>query len=323
MPSRSDGPGVQRQAQADRDACDRLLKAIFDRGLGQRQIARVTGIPLSTVQRALQRVIYPYRQDRPIEDAPTWKKRRAKLESLALDQLQPTREHTALESRVAPRKSRVTLALPGHASEGGDSRAGALATESERKRAIFLAEVATHPSFNAAAVIAEFGGASGELELKALTLRLSDSVDAVWANDMRGPEAMLYSEAHALQAIFVDLSRRATKQSHMGNYESFMRMALKAQSQCRATLETLANIKNPPVVFARQANIAQGPQQVNNAMMPAGEPRARGKSKPSKTNYQGARNELLPDARTPGAAIGSDPAMAPLGTLNGAEVRRG
>ena len=45
---------VQLQAQADRDACDRLLKAIFDRGLGQRQIARVTGIPLSTVQRVAE-----------------------------------------------------------------------------------------------------------------------------------------------------------------------------------------------------------------------------------------------------------------------------
>lgn len=72
-PSCSNAAGVtirpeQRQAQADRDACDRLLKAIFDRSLGQRQRARVTGIPLSTVQRALQRVIYPYRQDRPIED---------------------------------------------------------------------------------------------------------------------------------------------------------------------------------------------------------------------------------------------------------------
>ena len=101
---------VQRQAQADRDACDRLLKAIFDRGLGQRQIARVTGIPLSTVQRALQRVIYPYRQDRPIEDAPTWKKRRAKLERVAIDQLQPTRDFTAgTQGRIAPRKSRVTL----------------------------------------------------------------------------------------------------------------------------------------------------------------------------------------------------------------------
>jgi hypothetical protein len=55
MPSRSKAAGVtirpeQPQAQADRDACDRLLKAIFDRGLGQRQIARVTGIPLSTCQ---------------------------------------------------------------------------------------------------------------------------------------------------------------------------------------------------------------------------------------------------------------------------------
>jgi hypothetical protein len=135
----------QRQAQADRDACDRLLKAIFDRGLGQRQIARVTGIPLSTVQRALQRVIYPYRQDRPIassQDAPTWKKRRAKLESLAIDQLQPTRGSTAgaqgqaPKSRIAGRKSRITLeqregdpavespALPVHADRtspgGGD-----------------------------------------------------------------------------------------------------------------------------------------------------------------------------------------------------------
>jgi hypothetical protein len=100
---------VQRQAQADREACDRLLKSIFDRGLGQRQIARVTGIPLSTVQRALQRVIYPYRQDRRIENAPTWKKRRAKLESLAIDQLQPARDPTAgTQGRIAPRKSRVT-----------------------------------------------------------------------------------------------------------------------------------------------------------------------------------------------------------------------
>lgn len=39
----------------------------------------------------------------------------------------------------------------------------------------------------------------------------------------------------------------------------------KCSTQCRATLETLAEIKNPrPVVFVRQANIANGPQQVNN-----------------------------------------------------------
>jgi hypothetical protein len=42
-------------------------------------------------------------------------------------------------------------------------------------------------------------------------------------------------------------------------------MALKAQNQCRMSLETLATIKKPPVVFARQANINNGgQQQVNN-----------------------------------------------------------
>jgi hypothetical protein len=43
-----------------------------------------------------------------------------------------------------------------------------------------------------------------------------------------------------------------------------MRLALKAQGQCRATLETLAVLKNPPTVFAKQANIAAGAQQVTN-----------------------------------------------------------
>ena len=53
---------------------------------------------------------------------------------------------------------------------------------------------------------------------------------------------------------------------YVDHLDRYMRLALKAQGQCRATLETLATIKNPPVVFARQANIAQGPQQVNNVV---------------------------------------------------------
>ena len=73
---------------------------------------------------------------------------------------------------------------------------------------------------------------------------------------------MLYCQAQALQAIFV--SDSGADQEWFSNSEAYMRMALKAQSQCRATVETLATIKNPPVVFARQANIAQGPQQVND-----------------------------------------------------------
>ena len=59
-------------------------------------------------------------------------------------------------------------------------------------------------------------------------------------------------------------------------FEVNMRIALRAQSQCRAALETLAAIKNPSsVAFVRQANIAHGPQQVNNGPGPGGPSRAR------------------------------------------------
>jgi hypothetical protein len=134
------------------------------------------------------------------------------------------------------------------------------------------AKLAMDPSVNAALVIEKFGDHFGDQDLAALTLELSDS-----KNDLRGCEAMLYSQALALQAIFVNAAIRVTEQEWFSNCEAYMRIALKAQSQCRATVETLATIKNPAVVFARQANIAQGPQQVNNGMMRAGGRRAGGK----------------------------------------------
>jgi hypothetical protein len=352
MPSRSEAAGVtirpeaawmtvQRQAQVDRDACDRLLKAIFDRGLGQRQIAHVTGIPLSTVQRALQRVIYSYRRDRRIasQDAPTRKKRRAKLESLAIDQLQPTRGPTAgtqgqaPKSRIAPRKSRVTLAqdegdpageapaLQGHASERCSpvAPAGAVAkaepTERRLKEARGTAKLAIPPSANAAMVLEEFGERFGDLDVGALAAHLKDGLNDIRKNDLGGCEAMLYCQAHALQAIFVSSAHRATlSEEWFPNYEVHMRLALKAQSQCRATLETLATIKNPQwVAFVQQANIAHGPQQVNNGMMPAGKPRAgTGKPKSCITNYWKKSHERL-DTGTTGAAVGADTHLAAVG----------
>ena len=53
--------------------------------------------------------------------------------------------------------------------------------------------------------------------------------------------------------------------------EIYLRLALKAQAQCRTTVETLVEMKNPrPVAFVSQANISNGPQQVNNATPLAG-----------------------------------------------------
>ncbi|MFI3222522.1 MAG: hypothetical protein QX191_05740 [Methylococcaceae bacterium] len=68
----------------------------------------------------------------------------------------------------------------------------------------------------------------------------------------------------------------------MPRHESYMRLAFKAQAQCRTTLEALATIKNPPIIFAKQANITNGHQQINNGI-----------SAPRTENNQNQPNELL------------------------------
>ncbi len=55
---------------------------------------------------------------------------------------------------------------------------------------------------------------------------------------------------------------------YLGAMESHRRLALKAQAQCRATIETLADMKNPLVVIARKANIANKPQHVKRLAAP-------------------------------------------------------
>ena len=94
------------------------------------------------------------------------------------------------------------------------------------------------------------------------------------------------NQATALQSLFSRLAARAIGWDELEPFEAYMRMALRAQAQCRATLETLAAIKNPPVVFAQAGERRRhGPQQINNGM--ATQPRAREKTKIRRTNYQG------------------------------------
>lgn len=157
------------------------------------------------------------------------------------------------------------------------------------------------------------------LDPTALADELSAQISAVTKGDLQRAEAMLIAQAHTLEALFYELARRAGL--NMGEYlqaaETYMRLALKAQSQCRATLETLAAIKNPAAVaFVRQANIAHGPQQVNNAAPPtAAATRAR--------ESEIAPNELLEltdgkrlDLGATAPAVGTDSHLEALGTID-------
>lgn len=111
---------------------------------------------------------------------------------------------------------------------------------------------------------------------------LVKQIDDVHNGSMERAEAMLLTQAHTLDALFNSLAAKAHEQARLPHHESFLRLALKAQSQCRATLEALANIKNPPVIYAKQANISNGHQQINNMS-----------ATHSEKNYENQQNELL------------------------------
>jgi hypothetical protein len=89
-------------------------------------------------------------------------------------------------------------------------------------------------------------------------------------------------------------------------------MAMKAQSQCRATLQTLGELKAPrSIAFIRQANLANGPQQINN-----GVPTPRGET-PNPTNklLEAGNGEWL-DTGTAGASGAVDPSMGAVGKVD-------
>ena len=152
-----------------------------------------------------------------------------------------------------------------------------------------------------------------DIDTPTLLATLREQAAAVQRGDLAHTEAMLINQASSLQALFVRLTERAMEQNQMPNLEGFMRMALRAQSQCRATLETLAAIKNPPVVYARQANVTTGPQQINNGAAPTSYAR---EIENEQIQLSGGIHELLPDTRAPGKARRVNPALEALGEIN-------
>ena len=160
---------------------------------------------------------------------------------------------------------------------------------------------------------------STEGDIDGYIAELQQQARAASAGDLSRSEAMLMSQATTLDALFHTLTdwalNNARKDGNAAHFETCMRLALKAQSQSRATNETLAQVKNPPVVFARQANIANGPQQVNNGVQPSG---AREIESPQTKLLEAEHGERL-DTRATSATGRANQELATVGALNGAD----
>ncbi|CAK0754065.1 conserved hypothetical protein [Gammaproteobacteria bacterium] len=194
-------------------------------------------------------------------------------------------------------------------------------TDSIDVKGRLLAEAMTSPELAAFKVITatEQGNWGDDIDTPTLLQHLRDSAKTVNGGDLAHCEGMLMNQAIALQALFAKLAVRGMGQEFSDHFQGDMKIALRAQSQCRATLETLATIKNPPVVYARQANVTTGPQQINN-----------GNPEPSRTReIENKQSQLLEDhharmdTRATATAIRGNPSMETVGAVNRTEDSRG
>ena len=159
--------------------------------------------------------------------------------------------------------------------------------------------------------------ALGEIEICSAIEVMRGKVDEVSNGNLKGLETTLTAQATTLDTMFSSLALRANNSDTMPKLEIYMRLALKAQAQCARTIEVLATMKNPPVIFAKQANISSGNQQVNNGNLPNNSPAHAGKT-------LNQSNELLEvnhgsekmDFRAETATIGKDKAMAAVDAID-------
>lgn len=136
---------------------------------------------------------------------------------------------------------------------------------------------------------------------------------------------LLMAQALALNSIFTKLAIKAAELEKHGQphqVEQYLRVALKAQSQGRATLETLMAIGHPSVVFAQQANVAFGPQQVNNGTAPTNPTQRSGEDFPVH-ELNGDSNVEQMDTRAASKAVRGNSTVVSMAALDRPAKRSG
>lgn len=147
-------------------------------------------------------------------------------------------------------------------------------------------------------------------EINGLIAELKQQTAAIHDDDLSRAESMLMAQAHTLDGLFARLTSNALISADMDRLERYMKLALKAQNQARATLQTLGELKAPKqIAFVKQANIGNQ-VQVNNEHSPM-RSRARKNKNPPNELLEVQHGERL-DARATGSASGVDSAMATL-----------
>ena len=178
------------------------------------------------------------------------------------------------------------------------------------------ARVALTPEYNAGISIWQLNqvNPSKESDLTTLIKHLDHQVQRLKDGDLGQAESMLMAQAHTLDALFHNLLQRSAlnARNDFSVIEKLLKLAMKAQSQSRTTLDSLSSMKKPPPEPINQTNIAHGHQQVNN--FPE-------KEKPPNELLEKTDGERL-DAGTPQEAVRVDSDLETVDEQHRASIER-
>ena len=183
----------------------------------------------------------------------------------------------------------------------------ALAKQAKLSDSERYAKVSLSPSTMSAILTDSFTSSIlPKTEILDVASALREKIITVQDGDMKPIEAMLIAQAQALETMFVSLGRQATSKTQLNQYTAFMNLALKAQAQSRATIQALIELKYPKqATFVKQANIANGNQQVNNAEIT----HAKENQNPQNKLLEVQANEWLDNGKTTTHINGIEKAM--------------
>ncbi len=141
-------------------------------------------------------------------------------------------------------------------------------TRRDEKRGRTLAKVTMDPKCRNANLAMAFGSQLFDGQPPADIVEscavLSEEIERVTAGDLSLASRVFTAQAISLDVLFTEMARRSG--ANMGHYpdavDRYMRLALKAQSACRATLEALVKLHQPREQTVRHVHVNEGGQAV-------------------------------------------------------------
>jgi hypothetical protein len=203
-----------------------------------------------------------------------------------------------------------------------------LKRQQDKALAQIKAKISIAPDALSAAVLEKWTTVTNP-PFKELSAELREQNAALRGGDLSRMEDMLLAQAHTLDGLFAALATRAAMGTTVAVIDIYLRLALKAQSQSRATLQTLGELKAPKqVAFVGQANIGHQ-VQVNNGTPGTGASPESNTPRPRTRKNKNAQNKLLEtdheqrlDTRAPCTASGDDSKLETVATQHRPDQRR-